>query len=125
MASEVRLSHISAIMLGVRDLPQAQAFYENTLGLKPVMQTPQLVLLQCGGVLLGLSRGHARTGAQIAGATEVVFQVASVRETHRALSQRGVAFVTEPHQATPTDWVAHLRDPEGHLLSIFGPEGQI
>jgi catechol 2,3-dioxygenase-like lactoylglutathione lyase family enzyme len=34
MQQHVRLSQISAIMLGVRDVPQALAFYEEKLGLK-------------------------------------------------------------------------------------------
>ena len=34
MQQYVRLSQISAIMLGVRDLPQALAFYEEQLGLR-------------------------------------------------------------------------------------------
>jgi predicted enzyme related to lactoylglutathione lyase len=72
----------------------------------------------------GLSRGHTHAAPHVAGATEVVFQVESVRATHRALIVQGISFVTEPHQATPTDWVAHFRDADGHLLSIFGPEGQ-
>lgn len=124
MQQNIRLSQISAIMLGVRDMPQALAFYKEKIGLKVIMQEPQLVLLQCGTVMLGLSRGHAQAATQVAGATEVVFQVDSVRAAHRALTVQGVSFVTEPHQATPTDWVAHFRDTDGHLLSIFGPEGQ-
>jgi catechol 2,3-dioxygenase-like lactoylglutathione lyase family enzyme len=120
-----RLSQIKAIMLGVRDLPGALAFYKEKLRLDVVMQEGGLALLQCGTVMLGLSRGHAHAVSHVAGATEVVFQVGSVRAAHRALSAQGVSFVTEPHQATSTDWVAHFRDPEGHLLSIFGPEGQV
>lgn len=125
MQQNVRLSQIGAIMLGVRDVPQAVAFYEKKLGLNVMMQEPQLALLQCGTVMLGLSRGHAQTAPHVAGATEVVFQVETVRAAHRALMTQGVSFVTEPRQATLTDWVAHFRDPDGHLLSIFGPEGQV
>lgn len=124
MQQNIRLFQISAIMLGVRDLPQALAFYEEKLGLKVIMHEPQLALLQCGTVMLGLSRGHAHAAPDVAGATEVAFQVEAVRAAHRALAAQGVSFVTEPHQATPTDWVAHFRDADGHLLSIFGPEGQ-
>jgi catechol 2,3-dioxygenase-like lactoylglutathione lyase family enzyme len=104
-------------MLGVRDLPQALSFYKEKLALEVIMLEPQLALLQCGTVMLGLSR--------VVGATEVVFRVETVRATHKALIAQGVSFATEPHQATPTDWVAHFRDPDGHLLSIFGPEGQV
>jgi catechol 2,3-dioxygenase-like lactoylglutathione lyase family enzyme len=124
MQQHVQLSQISAIMLGVRDLPQALAFYEEKLGLKVIMQEPQLALLQCGTVMLGLSRGHVRAVPNVTGATEVVFQVENVRAAHRDLTSKGVSFTTEPRQVTPTDWVAHFRDIDGHLLSIFGPEGQ-
>ena len=124
MQQHVRLSQISAIMLGVRDVPQALAFYEEKLGLTVIMQEPQLALLQCGTVMLGLSRGHVHAAPNVTGATEVVFQVETVRAAHRDLTSRGVSFSSEPHQATPTDWVAHFRDVDGHLLSIFGPEGQ-
>jgi catechol 2,3-dioxygenase-like lactoylglutathione lyase family enzyme len=124
MQQHVQLSQISAIMLGVRDLPLALAFYEEKLGLKVIMQEPQLALLQCGTVMLGLSRGHVRAVPNVTGATEVVFQVENVRAAHRDLTSKGVSFTTEPRQVTPTDWVAHFRDIDGHLLSIFGPEGQ-
>jgi len=120
---DLRLSQIRAVMLGVRDVPQALAFYQEKLGLEVIMQEPQLALLRCGAVTLGLSRGHVQGAPHVAGATEVVFQVESVRGAHRALTVRGITFVTEPRQATATDWVAHFRDVDGHLLSIFGPEG--
>jgi catechol 2,3-dioxygenase-like lactoylglutathione lyase family enzyme len=35
MQQNIRLSQIKAIMLGVRDLPQALAFYREKLGLNP------------------------------------------------------------------------------------------
>jgi len=124
MEQYVRLSQISAIMLGVRDLPQALAFYQEQLGLKLIMREPQLALFQCGTVMLGLSRGHVHGAPSVTGATEVVFQVETVRAAHRDLTSKGVSFTSEPHQVTPTDWVAHFRDVDGHLLSIFGPEGK-
>jgi len=124
MQQYVRLSQISAIMLGVRDLPQALAFYEEQLGLKVIMRESQLALLQCGTVMLGLSRGHVHAAPNVTGATEVVFQVETVRAAHWDLTSKGVSFTSEPHQVTPTDWVAHFRDVDGHLLSIFGPEGK-
>ena len=120
----IRLSQISAIMLGVRDLPKASAFYREKLGLEVIMQEPQLALMRCGTVMLGLTLGHAHAAPHVAGATEVVFQVENVRAAHRALTAQGVSFVTEPRQVTSKDWAAHFRDVDGHLLSIFGPEGQ-
>ena len=69
MQDGVQLSKISAVMLGVRDLSTALAFYQDKLGLKVTMQEPALALLQCGSVLLGLSRGHASLAPHVAGAT--------------------------------------------------------
>ncbi len=123
--SQLQLSRIAAVMLGVRDLEQSLAFYKEKLGLQVIMQEQQsLALLKCGDVMLGLSRGHVSLAPQVAGATEVVFAVESVRAAHKALAAQGVAFMSEPRQATEREWVAHFKDPDGHLLSLFGPEGQ-
>ena len=123
MAS-IQLSAISAIMLGVRELDTSLKFYRDKLGLKVRMTEPQLALLDAGPITLGLSPGHVRLAPEIKGATEVVFRVDNVRAAREALMQRGVVFMNEPRQATPTEWAAHFRDPDGHLLSIFGPEGR-
>ena len=123
MQEDVEIGQIGAVMLGVRDLPQAVAFYRDKLGLGVIMQENQLALLRCGSVMLGLSRGHVAAAPQVTGATEVVFQVKNVKATYQALKSRGVEFISPPRQATPTDWVANFRDVDGHLLSVFGPEG--
>jgi len=125
MSSAVQLSGITAVMLGVRDLAQSVAFYKDKLGLKVIMQEPGLALLQAGAVMLGLNPGMGRSLPQLAGATEVVFQVDNVRAAHQSLTAKGITFVSEPHAVTPTSWAAHFRDVDGHLLSVFGPEGTI
>jgi catechol 2,3-dioxygenase-like lactoylglutathione lyase family enzyme len=124
MEEAVQLSRITAIMLGVRDLPQAVAFYKDKLGLKVIMQEPALALLQCGQVMIGLSRGHVNMAQHVAGATEVVFGVDSVRAAQKALVEKGITFLGEPRPVTPTDWAVHFKDVDGHLLSLFGPEGK-
>jgi catechol 2,3-dioxygenase-like lactoylglutathione lyase family enzyme len=123
MAESVQLSRIAAIMLGVRDLPAAIAFYKDKLGLNLIMQEPALALLQCGNVMLGLSPRHMNA-APLAEAVEVSFGVDNLRAMHKALVKKGVAFLSEPRQVTPTDWAVHFRDVDGHLLSLFGPEGK-
>jgi catechol 2,3-dioxygenase-like lactoylglutathione lyase family enzyme len=122
MAEVVQLSRIAAIMLGVRDLPAAVAFYKDKLGLRVIMQEAALALLQCGNVMLGLSPRHMNA-APLAEAVEVSFGVDDLRATHKALGDKGVAFLSEPRAVTPTDWAVHFRDADGHLLSLFGPEG--
>lgn len=122
MAQAFQLSRISNVMLGVRDLEKALAFYNGTLGLPVIMQEKQIALLNAGPIGLGLSTSHARMAPHVAGASEVVFQVEHVRAAKEALKAQGVEFLNEPRQVTPSDWAAHFRDPDGHLLSIFGPE---
>lgn len=121
--ADLKLSEVTSVMLGVRDLNASLEFYRDKLGLKVKMQETQLALLDVGPVTLGLSPGHVRLAPQVNGATEIVFRVENVRSARQALIDRGVAFMNEPRQVTQTDWAAHFRDPDGHLLSIFGPQG--
>lgn len=123
MAETVQLSRIAAIMLGVRDLAAAVAFYKDKLELKLIMQEPGLALLQCGNIMLGLNPG-LMSPAPLAEAVEVSFGVDNLRATHKALMEKGVVFLSEPRAVTPTDWAVHFRDVDGHLLSLFGPEGK-
>ena len=123
MADAAQISRIAAIMLGVRDLPAAIAFYKDKLGLNIIMQEPALALLQCGNVMVGLSPRHM-TAAPLAEAVEVSFGVDNLRATHKALAEKGVVFLGEPRAVTPTDWAVHFRDVDGHLLSLFGPAGK-
>jgi catechol 2,3-dioxygenase-like lactoylglutathione lyase family enzyme len=119
----IQISGVVAVMLGVMDIPAAAAFYTQKLGLKVLLQEPAICLLQCGTVMIGLNRGLGQTAPNLVGATELVLRVPSVRGARQTLGAEGISFVSEPHQITPTDWVAHFRDVDGHLLSIFGPEG--
>ena len=120
MPNRIHLSTIGTVMLDVRQLEPSLAFYQEKLGLGVRMKLKDVALLDTGGVTLGLI---VRNPPQPAGGSEIVFQVANVRAAYAGLQTQGVSFVSEPHQITPTDWVAHFKDVDGHLLSIFGPEG--
>lgn len=133
----LKLTRVVSIMLGARDLEASTRFYTETLGLKATLQSPQIVLLDAGSIILGLSPGHARLAMQsadpqnpnhqnanqkISGATEVSFAVEDIRAAYAALEAQGVTFLNQPRQATEKEFAAHFRDPDGHMLSIFGPE---
>lgn len=126
MPPSLHLTRIVSVMLGVRDLEASTRFYTGTLGLKPTLQSPQIVLLEAGSISLGLSPGHARLAPQnlaqqINGATEVAFAVEDIHASYAALKERGVVFMNAPQQVTEKEFAAHFRDPDGHMLSIFGP----
>jgi catechol 2,3-dioxygenase-like lactoylglutathione lyase family enzyme len=122
MAEPFRLSKIGVIMLGVADVAKSAAFYRDRLGLKLAMQFEGFAFFDTGGATLVLNSGLAKATGRGAGATEVVFSVEHVRAAYDALRTQGVEFVNEPRVASPPNWVASFQDPDGHILSIFGPE---
>ena len=120
--SDFKLTQINNVMLGTTDLARSLAFYRDTLGLAIQFEMPGFVFLNAGGVTLSLSEAHAKLATPGAGGTEIVFGVADVTAAHAALKARGVQFLNAPRNVTGDQWAANFRDPDGHLLSIFGPE---
>ena len=117
-----RLSRVGTILLGVKEVGRSMAFYRDTLGLPLTAHFETFAFFNAGGVTLALSEGLARAIPQVAGATEVVFAVEGVREAYEALRAKGVAFRIEPRQVAGPNWAANFEDPDGHHLSVFGPE---
>ncbi len=120
--SEYKLAKIGFIMLGVEDLDRSVAFYRDKLGLEVTMQSPGFAFLGGGGVTLGLNPGLWAALGKHPGATNVVFEVASVKAAHQGLVAKGVEFLGEPINVNGPQWAANFRDPDGHLLSAFGAE---
>jgi len=121
--ADIQLSRIGLVMLGVQDLGRAVAFYRDQLGLALQQEIPgDFAFFNAGGVTFALSVGLAKNSPQMVGATEVVFSVDGVREAYEALRARGVTFFQEPRVVNPPMWAANFTDPDGHRLSIFGPE---
>jgi len=125
MNSDFKLNKVGVVMLGVSNLANSVAFYRDKLGLTLASQFEGFGFFEGGGVTLALSEGLARAAGgsgPLAGATEVVFSVDEVRAAHRQLSERGVTFTHEPRPVSGPMWAANFNDPDGHKLSIFGPE---
>jgi catechol 2,3-dioxygenase-like lactoylglutathione lyase family enzyme len=117
------LNGVSYVMLGVTDLERSTRFYEQTLG-RPVRfkAGDSLVFFDAGPIAIGLNAALAATRRPVAGAMELVFAVESVKATYRELCDKGITFVAEPRQTTATEWAATFPDPDGHFLTVFGPE---
>ncbi|MBI3405699.1 MAG: VOC family protein [Acidobacteria bacterium] len=122
MANELKLSQISVVMLGVKDVKRSIEFYRDKLGLVLQNQFEVFAFFQAGGVTLVLTQALLRGGPVVVGTQEIVFGVEGVRETHDALIARGVAFTQDPRVVNPPMWAANFNDPDGHHLSIYGPE---
>jgi catechol 2,3-dioxygenase-like lactoylglutathione lyase family enzyme len=110
------------VMLGVCEVQRSVAFYRDKLGITVKQQFEGFAFLDTGSVSLILSEAAAKNSTNVAGATEVIFTVDDVRGSTDALKKQGVEFAHEPHQVNGPMWAANFRDPDGHLLTLFGPE---
>ena len=122
MPEPFRLSKIGVIMLGVTDMENSLPYYRDRLGLKLTMQFEGFAFFDAGGLTLALTLALPKATGRGAGATEVVFSVDHVRAAYQALRAQGVEFSQEPRQISGPNWGANFRDPDGHILSVFGPE---
>lgn len=120
--SDRLLARVSVITLGVRDIVASIDFYRDTLGLPLQSVTAELAFFDVGGVTIMLSQPLSKHTGLGAGATEIVFGVEHVKQTYELLRARKVAFVNEPRPVTGPMWAATFKDPDGHLLSLFGTE---
>jgi catechol 2,3-dioxygenase-like lactoylglutathione lyase family enzyme len=122
MPEPFRLSKIGVIMLGVTDMEKSLPYYRDRLGLKLTMQFEGFAFFDGGGLTLALTLALPKATGRGAGATEVVFSVDHVRAAYQALHAQGVEFFQEPRQISGPNWGANFHDPDGHILSVFGPE---
>jgi catechol 2,3-dioxygenase-like lactoylglutathione lyase family enzyme len=112
---------IGIVMLGVRELPRSVAFYRDTLGLPLSFASEEFAFLRAGAITLGLRQASDLAEAREDGRTELVFAVEDVELAYAQLGARGVGFRIAPRVVTGDQLAADFRDPDGHVLSIFGP----
>jgi catechol 2,3-dioxygenase-like lactoylglutathione lyase family enzyme len=118
-------SRISHVMLGVESAARSLEFYRDKLGLTLQSEHPGFAFLDAGGFTLGLSEGLARACETRVGATELVFGVEDVRAEYDSLKSKGIEFSHEPRAVAGPMFAANFTDPDGHRLSIFGPERKV
>ena len=121
MTTTVGLSRIHQISMRAHDVERAVRFYRDALGLPFLFAAPpRLAFFNCEGVRLMLSTPEP--GFDHPGSV-VYFAVDDIRQTHEALTLRGVTFKTEPHKiATLADrevWLADFEDTEGNTLALM------
>jgi catechol 2,3-dioxygenase-like lactoylglutathione lyase family enzyme len=123
-STDVKLAKVGIIMLGVRSIENALPFYRDTLGLPVRSAVEGFTFLDGGGVTIAL-RGAPNLGEPgDVMRTELVFEVDDIDAAYRSLKARGVSFRIEPRVVTPDRYAADFRDPDGHVLSIFGPRAE-
>ena len=119
-------------MLTVRDLSASEAFYARYFGFRVTERIEHLRRLERPGVSIylvtespptndkpnvTLTPPHMNTKPPV----NLVFRVADVRTTHRALVSRGLAFLAPPQQPPWGGWRCFAQDPDGYLIEIEQP----
>jgi catechol 2,3-dioxygenase-like lactoylglutathione lyase family enzyme len=117
----------------VRDWPRAVRFYTETLGIPLAFQSEELgwAQLATGQGQLALERftpeetgrlGEATgtDGALVGRFLGVSLAVGDIYAVYEELRAKGVEFLEPPEQMPWGGVLAHLRDPEGNVLTLVG-----
>jgi catechol 2,3-dioxygenase-like lactoylglutathione lyase family enzyme len=110
--------------VGTADLMRSREFYERTLGLRVVDESPYACVFDANGTMLRLTPAGE---VVVAPYTILGWRVTDIRSVVRGLTQHGIRFRRydgmEQDEAgiwtTPGgDRVAWFNDPDGHTLSV-------
>ena len=112
---------IGIVMLGVTDMERSVGFYRDRVGLAVQFGSDEFSFLDADGVTLALQAHPTLPPPDDGQRTEIVFSVEDIDAAHRELSDRGVSFRVAPRVVTGDRLAADFCDPDGHVLSIFGP----
>jgi lactoylglutathione lyase len=107
-----------AVRVFVTDWKRAIRFYSETLGMAIAYQSDEMGWAQMapGEGQLALERGRALVGRFVG----VSLQVPDILGTYKVLAERGVQFVGPPEKQPWGGVLAHLRDPDGNILTLLG-----
>ncbi|HTA54715.1 MAG TPA: VOC family protein [Candidatus Acidoferrales bacterium] len=110
---------LSFVMLAVRDVDRTATFYRDLLGLTMTARFEEFAFFDTGEATLALTSELG--GSAESRGDECVFAVSSVEKVYAALKGR-IEFLNEPRPVNDRNWAVNFRDPDGHLLSLYGPQ---
>jgi methylmalonyl-CoA/ethylmalonyl-CoA epimerase len=116
----VGLDRIGQILVAVKDLERAVAFYRDVLGLRFLFQFPGMAFFDCGGIRLYLTTPDS---AEIAATSIIYYRVSAIEDTARTLEARGVRFIQPPRlvheDAAHELWLAFFVDSEDNRAALM------
>lgn len=109
----------------VTDWDRAVRFYTETLGIPTTFRSDEMgwAQLATGEGQLALERtapGDVEADELVGRFVGVSLQVPDIEAAHKTLVERGVEFLAPPE---PQPWggvLAHFRDPDGNVITLFG-----
>lgn len=112
---------VNSIILRTTDVDRSAEFWSERVGLPLGGQTPDYAFIDAGPITIVLS---AIESVLDESSTEVVLRDGDVRESYRAMSERGVPFETDLRTIWSNDEGemagASFRDPDGHYGTLTG-----
>ena len=116
---------LSTVRVFVTDWDRALRFYTETLGIATVFRSDEMgwAQLATGEAELALERvdpddDEARD--LVGRLVGLSLQVADIEATYKTLIERGVEFQAPPEKQPWGGVLAHLRDPDGNVITLLG-----
>lgn len=116
---------LAVVRLFVHDFDGGVRFYTDKLGMALETRADALGWAQfrtgsCSLAIECLSRDDPEAPALVGRYVGVSLRVPDIDATYRALLARGVEFLEPPEKQPWGGTLAHLRDPEGNVLTLVG-----
>ena len=121
MSPAFGLRTLGQLSMNAKDLARATAFYRDALGVRFLFEVPKMAFFDLDGIRLMLATPE--TPAYDHPGSILSFKVPDIREAQRTLSDRGVAFDTDPHLIAEMPdhelWMSFFKDSEGNQLALM------
>jgi lactoylglutathione lyase len=116
---------VYAVRIFVRDWTRALDFYSKTLGMPVAFASEAMgwAELATGGSHLALERARPddpESRELVGRFVAVSLRVADIDRCYTELRAKGVEFVAPPEKQPWGGTLAHLRDPDGNVLTLLG-----
>lgn len=114
-----------AVRIFVTDWQRALEFYQKTLGMPVAFANEQMGWAELApeGGHLALERaapGDEESGELVGRFVGVSLQVPDIAAAYTELRGKGVDFVAPPEKQVWGGTLAHLRDPDGNVITLLG-----
>jgi methylmalonyl-CoA/ethylmalonyl-CoA epimerase len=122
------ISTIRQIAIPVRELPRAERFYREALGLQHLFAAPpSLSFFDCNGTRLMLDTSQGQGQGEAAKRSSILyFLVADLKAAFARLEEQGAKIVDQPHLVAKLPdhelWMGFFEDSEGNLLSLMAEQ---
>ena len=114
------LSAIGQILVPVRDVARATAFYRDQLGMRFLFAYPHMAFFDAEGVRIYLSEPEA---PDFNGVATIYYRVDDIAAACATLRGRGVQFTGAPQlihrDGTTQLWMCFAKDPDGNNVGLM------